>query len=157
MFKDTLLYEYADRLRKLKGRENQIFKIVLDNRTIRDLITFLNTEQQMGEEHVDSLGQALFNKFTERTTYSLFQKRGKQYRAGEPYEIRDTGKYWDSFDAQIGNGFIIIKSDPRKGSQNIEDMFGENLEGLTDESLQALIKQAYEFYVKWYRNTILPK
>ena len=155
MFKDMKIYEYCQRLIALKNKENQIFKIVVDNRTIKDLIVFLNTEQQMGEEHVDSLGQELFNKFTDRTTYSLFQEKRHRERAGKPYRLFDTGDYWDSFEAKVGNGFIVIKSDPRKGDDNIEDSFGNNLEGLTDESLKALIKLAHEFYVKWYRREIL--
>lgn len=152
MFKDTALYEYCERLLALKGRENEVFRLVLDNLTIRDLIVFLNTEDQMGKDHVDSLGQALFNRINERTTYSLFDKKR---RGGKPYELRDTGDYWRSFEARIGNGIIVITSDPIKGSESIEDMFGDELEGLTDENLQVLIQQAHEFFIKWYLEYLL--
>jgi len=151
MFKDTPIYEYCLRVTALRGKQNQIFKLVLDNRIIRDLIVFLNTEQQMGREHVDAFGAQLFNRITERTVYSPKDKKG---RGGQPYELFDTGKYWDSFEATIGNGIIVIKSDPRKGKDNLEQMYGA-LEGLTNENLQILINQAYEFYVKWYENYIL--
>jgi hypothetical protein len=65
------------------------------------------------------------------------------------------GKYWASFRATIGNGFILIESDPRKGNDNLEEAYGA-LEGLTDESLTALIQQAHEFYIRWYIKTLLP-
>jgi hypothetical protein len=77
MFNETALYEYANRLIALRGRENQIFKLVLDNKTIKDLIVFLNTDQQMGVEHVDSFGQQLFNQITRRTVYSPKDKYGR--------------------------------------------------------------------------------
>lgn len=152
MFKDTVLYEYADRVTRLKGQENLVFQLVLDNRTIKDLIVFLNTEDQMGQDHVDSFGQQLFNRITRRTVYSPNDKKG---RGGKPYDLFDTGQYWDSFTATVGQGVIIIKSDPRKGDDNLEEQYGA-LEGLTDENLQVLIKQAYEFFVEWYRKNLLP-
>lgn len=152
MFKDTALYEYCERLIALKGKDKQTFKLVLDNRTIKELIVFLNTSDQMGQDHIDSLGQSLFNKFTERTTYSLFDKKR---RGGKPYELKDTGEYWRSFRATVGEGIIVISSDPFKEGYDIEEDFGNNLEGLTDENLQVLINQAYEFYIRWYTGYLL--
>lgn len=151
MFKDTLLYEYAERLIKLRNQEKRIFQIVLDNKTIKDLIVFLNTEDQMGKDHVDSFGQRLFNRITRRTVYSPNDKKG---RGGQPYKLLDTGEYWDSFSVSVHPGRIIITSDPRKGDDNLEEQYGA-LEGLTDENLQVLIKQAYEFFVQWYRKQLI--
>lgn len=155
MFKDTPAYEYCQKLIALKGQENRVFRLALDNRTIKELIVFLNTDEQMGEQHVDALGQSLFNRISESTTYSLFQTKKNRSRAGQPYKLYEYGNYWDSFQAIVGDGVITIDSNPMKGSDNIEDMFGEDLEGLTEESLKALIQQAYEFFIKWYREYLL--
>ena len=152
-FNNTLLGEYAQRLTGLKGQEDRTFKLVLDNKLIIDLIKFLNTEDQMGQDHVDALGNQLFNVFTSRSFYSQNDPKG---RAGEPYELFDTGSYWDSFLATVNAGNIVITSNPFKGSDNIEDAFGTNLEGLTDENLQVLINEALEQYINWYRKNVLP-
>lgn len=154
LFTRTAPFKYAEKLIALKGRENQIFKLALDNRTIRDLIVFMNTEDQFGKDHIDSLGQKLFNTLTDRTTYSLFDEKG---RGGQPYELNDTGEYWRSFKATIGNGFIVITSDPFKDGDNLLETYGNNIEGLTEENLQALITLAHEFFIKWYRTNLLAR
>ena len=152
LFEKTPIFKVTQKILTLEGRENQIFRLVLDNKTIKDLIVFLNTDQQLGTEHVDSLGQALFNSLTDRTTYSLFDKKG---RGGQPYTLEDTGAFYRSFKTTIGNGFIIIESDPFKGDDNLFETYGKEIEGLTESSLEALIKIAHEFFVKWYRKQIL--
>lgn len=153
VWSNTALYEYAERVEKLKGKDNQIFRLVLDNKTVKDLIVFMNTADQLGRKHVDSQGEALFNNLTDRTTYSLFDKKG---RGGKPYQLKDTGDFWRSFKAEIGNGEIIIKSDPLKDGTDLFEVFGEDIEGLTDENLERLIKLAHEFYVAWYIKNMLP-
>jgi len=151
MFNQTALYEYAVRLIAFKGKENTVFRLALDNRTIKDLIVFLNTKKQLGQDHVDSLGRELFNRINDRTTYSLFDRKK---RGGKPYELKDTGKYWASYKARVGNGFIVIDADP---TEDLTEMFGEEIEGLTDESLQELILQAHEYFVQWYTRFLLPQ
>lgn len=153
-FKDTALYEYAENLIALKGQENRVFQLALDNKTIRDMIVFMNTEDQMRRKHVDSLGQELFNRITQRTTYSFSDPLG---RGGQPYEARRTGEYYASFKVKVGRGIIVIESNPFDGDKNIIEMYGEELEGLTQENLQKLIIKAHEFFIRWYRKNLLPK
>lgn len=152
-FRDTALYKYAERVSELKGQEDGIFKIVLDNNTIKDLIIFLNTDKQLGAQHVDSQGEALYNSIYQRTVYSPKDPKG---RAGKPYELKDKGVYWNSFEVEVGRGIIIIESNPFKGNDNLFDAFGAQIEGLTDSNLNTLIEAAYEHYIKWYKKSILP-
>jgi len=154
LFQKTEIYEYCEMVIKLDGQHNRIFQVVLDNKTIRDLIVFLNTEKQLKEEHVNSFGQELFNRVTQRTTYAFSDPLG---RVGQPYEVRRTGDYYKSFKVEVGRGFIIIESNPFEGEKNLVEMYGEDLEGLTEANLQILITKAYEFFIKWYRENILPK
>lgn len=149
----TAIYEYAQRVEKLKGKDGEVFRLVLDNKTIKDLIVFMNTQDQLGRRHIDSEGEALFNKLTDRTTYSLFDKKG---RGGKPYQLKDTGEFWRSFKATIGNGFIEITSDPLKDGTDLFDVFGEDIEGLTEQNLENLIKTAHAFYVRWFIQNMLP-
>ena len=151
MFKDTILYEYAQKVIAWQGQENRIFKLVLDNNFIKDEIIRLNTEQQLKTDSVDSTGTPLFNAFTNSATY----KSGD--RAGKPYQVLDTGEYYDSFRVEIGEGFIQIDSNPNKPDGSLFDMYTENLEGLTDSSLQILIDLTQELYVKWIEANILPQ
>ena len=149
---DTPVAELCKRALQYKGQSNKLFKVVLDNKTITDLVKFLNTEKQMGQDHVDSLGNELFNVFTNRTYYSPNDPKG---RGGQPYELQDTGEYWNSFKVLVREGRIVIESNPFKGLDNIEEAFGQNLEGLTDENLQLLINEALNQYIQWYEREIL--
>jgi len=154
LFLNTELAEYARRLKALKGQEDVIFKKALDNNFIKDLITDLNSEIQLGEQHVDSLGNKLFNQLTQSSVYAESDPLG---RGGEPYEVRRTGEYWESFKSLVGQGFIIISSDPFKEDDNLFDIYGENLEGLTDANLQILINASLEKFIRWYENNLLPR
>ncbi len=154
LFLSTAMADYANRVIKLKGQQEKLFKLVLDNKTIKDLIIFLNTDDQFGQDHVDSLGQALFNNLTDRTTYSLFDEKG---RGGKPYTLRDTGEFWDSFKVIVSNGLITIDADPFKDDDNLFDIYGQDIVGLTDENLQVLIDEALEHYITWYERNLLPQ
>lgn len=155
VWQDTEIAEYCKRVQKeLKGQHNKVFKLVLDNKTIKDLVKFLNTRKQLGEEHVDSLGNELFNQLTQRTFYADSDPLG---RGGQPYELRRTGDFWDSFTIAVGSGQIVIVSNPFKRNANLFEVYGPDIEGLTDDSLQDLINEALNQYIDWYRKNILPR
>ena len=154
LFLDTELAEYAKRLVALKGQEDKVFKLALDNQTIKKLIVFLNTEKQMGEDSVDGLGNELFNVFTNRSYYSRNDPKG---RGGEPYRLNDTGAFWKTFKVAVEQGRIVIDANPMKDSDNLFDAYGQDIVGLDDESLQTLINEALEHFINWYIRNILPK
>lgn len=154
LFLNTVMSDYARRVVALKGQQDRIFQLALDTKVIRELIIFLNTDDQFGKDHVDSLGKSLFNSLTDKTTYSLFDQKG---RGGQPYTLRDTGEFWDSFKVIVGQGVITITADPIKGSDNLFDIFGTNIVGLTEENLQILINEALKHFIRWYEDNVLPK
>lgn len=153
-FENTSLGEYCQRLVKLNKQEDKIFKLVLDNKEIKDLIKFLNTKKQLENESVDSLGQELFNTLTQRTIYADSDPLG---RGGKPYQVKQTGDYYESFEIAVNTGNIVIVSNPFKKNNNLFEVYTPELEGLTDESLQILIEKALEKYVNWYRKNALPR
>jgi uncharacterized membrane protein YkoI len=71
MFKETVLYTTTKRIVDLKGNERRIFKEVLDNDIVKSLIIDLNTRKQLKQQHIDSLGNELFNRFTQRSVYAF--------------------------------------------------------------------------------------
>jgi hypothetical protein len=153
LFTETKAGLYCEDVLKLKGQENNLFKIVLDNKAIKDLIKFLNTEKQLGQQHIDSLGQELYNTLTQRTVYADSDPLG---RGGQPYEVRRTGDYWGSFTIAVNAGNIVIVSNPFKQNNNLFEVYTPELEGLTDENLQILIDEALQKYREWYARNLLP-
>ena len=151
MWSDTKIAEYANKVIALD--EDKIFKLALDNSTIKDLIIFLNTDDQLGDDSLDSLGNKLFNVFTNRGYYSARDPKG---RAGKDYTLNDTGKFWDSFKVAVKEGYIEIDADPIKDDDNLFETYGVDIVGLTDENLQILINTALEHFIRYYQTNILP-
>ena len=146
LFKNTALYEYANRLATLKGQENWIFKKVLDDEETKRLIIRLNTERQLGDEGINALGQIIgfYSYATE------FLSNGRK-RAGDPYTLNDTGAFWDSWQVRVYNGHISLTADGDKGDKNLFNEYGIDILGLTDENLQILIDHAKEKFIQYYR------
>lgn len=152
LFVNTPLGEYAQRLSSRKGEEDKIFKLVLDNRVIRELIIFLNTDDQLGDERTDSLGRVL--GFYSFATELITDGRKK---AGEPFNLNDTGAFWDSWQVFIGEAVITIDANPNKGDTDLFEKYGIDILGLTEKNLRALIDVAFEQYINWYRRNVLPQ
>ena len=141
MFKNTTLYEYAEKVTSMKGMEGKIFKIVLNTRFIKDLITHLNTDEQLGKERIDSLGARL-------GTYSIFDEKG---RGGQFINLNDTGDFWNSWLVDVKENGIVISADPFKEETNLFEEYGIDVLGLTDNNLQIFINEARKLFIQYYR------
>ena len=151
MFKETVLYSTTKRIVDLKGNERRVFKDVLDNDIVKSLIIDLNTRKQLKQQHIDSLGNELFNRFTQRSVYGVSDPLG---RGGQPYEVYQTGDYYDSFQVFIRGNAIVIDSNPEKPNGSLFEMYNENIEGLTDESKVKLIALVRDLYINYVRKYI---
>lgn len=151
-FINSKLGRYAKNLIALRGTEERIFKLVLDNRFIKELITHLNTDEQLGKQRVDSLGAHLgvYSPVTEVIS------EGRK-KAGEFIDLNDTGAFWDSWEVSVNAGFIKINANPFKEDTNLFDEYGIDILGLTKEHKQILINEARKLYIKYYRKNLLPK
>lgn len=154
LFMNTALAEYAERLVKLKNQDKKTFKLVLDNNFVKQLVIDLNTKKQLSEQSVDSLNRELFNTLTGRTVYAPSDPLG---RGGRPYQILRTGAFYDSFVVAVNAGNIKIVSNPFKRNTNLFEVYGAEIEGLTEESLQTLINEAITLYIQWYERNLLPQ
>lgn len=156
LFAGTPFYEYCQRLVKQKGKERAIFDEVMSDKRITDLIIYLNTEDQLRNEGVDSDGNVI-------GTYSFateFMSDGVK-KAGEPFTLYDTGTYYNSFRVRVKRGEITITADPIKTNdqgetENIYEKFGNfRIEGLTQENLEAVRKFCLEYFQNWYKKNII--
>ena len=152
LFEGTPLFEYARRLVSFKGREPSIFKDVFNRRDVKELIIYLNTEDQIIAEGVDTEGNIIgvYSPATELIT------NGRK-KAGEPFDLYDTGAFIESFRVDVDSGeFTItsnpIKVDPVEGPVNIYDKFNNfKIEGLTDENMRVLIDYVRNYYIDDYK------
>jgi len=141
-------YSLAKKVIELTSQPNLIFKTVLDNDEIKDMIIEMQTKKQMGEKHVDSEGEDLFNQLTGRTTYSLFDDQG---RGGQPYKLFDTGAFWESTTVEVTPTEIIIKMNPIKDDDNLFEIYGADVEGLTTENIDILTREALKLHIQFFK------
>lgn len=156
LFKDTPLYEYAQRVASSKGQEPSIFKAVLDNREVEDLIIRLNTEDQIQAEGIDTEGNIIGTY-----TFATELITGGRKQAGEPYDLTDTGEFIDSWVVHVRTGEIEIltnpfKVDPIEGTINLfEKLNNFKIVGLTEENQEKFNDFVLPLFIKDYENRFI--
>lgn len=108
-------------------------EVVRDNADIQNLILDLNRFNQLFDKGIDSEGQDL----GEYTPFTIQIKTGK----GQPVDrvtLKDTGAFYDSFGIVFGADFVEITANFIKDGDDLRDDWGENITGLTNESITLL-------------------
>ena len=108
------------------------FKIVFDRDDIKDEIIRLNTEEQLGELGVKSDGELVSPDGYAPSTINERILAGLQT---QHMDLKFTGEFWDSWEVQAGKDFIIIRADGQKEDRNLFEIYGEDVLGLTDDSI----------------------
>ena len=99
------------------------------NEVSEDIIE-LNTSQL--EEFQNAKGEFLADIGGEYSEETQFLKG----LGAREVNLLDTRDYYDSYTViGLSNGNIFIDSDPIKGGDNLEDRWGDDLEGLQDKNL----------------------
>jgi hypothetical protein len=111
----------------------------------------LNTELQLHEEGVFSDGSSTgdYSDFT----VTIKRSKGQRY---DHMTFKDTGGFYDSFRVQVDtNGFVIDADGQVSVDRNLFEFYGENIAGLTDESMNILIEILIENYIKIVTDELL--
>ena len=134
---------YMDSLRRLAFNAanlnpEKIIDQVFESKPFQDLMVFLNTEKQLSEQGVNSLGVSLVEVGGVLAVSTQIKKK----RKGQPTfpALKDTGDYHDTFAVKIVPEGALITSNPIKNGYNILERWGKEVEGLTDESIAELIQ-----------------
>ncbi len=130
----------------LKLDVDQIALDITRKPTFKKLIISLNTEglptSQLFELGQDATGRTLESIGGE---YSPFTKEIKKSK-GQPIDrvtLKDTGDFYATFNVIPFNGGFTIEADTIKDGEDLQDSWGDNIVGLSQENLQILI-EAYK-------------
>lgn len=140
------------RLRRLFERldSDAIWFYAVDQ-SVKDMIIQMNTEDQLEEDGIDSLGRALGD-------YSLFTVQKKQ-GDGQRYDhitLKDTGAFYDSWVVTVDrDGINIDADDTSHYDQPLFKVWGEDVAGLTKENLAILQEVIAERYIEFIANELL--
>lgn len=132
---------------------------LLLNRGFKDLVIKLNTEDQLFRKGIDSEGDKLRSIFARFGRYyadrTILIKEGK----GQPTDrvtLKDTGDFYRSFDLILTNdNDLEITANTLKEDNDLAEVWGADIIGLTDENLKIVIEKAREIIIPIIRSTIL--
>lgn len=136
---------------------NAIFRFI---KTIEAELVELN-RLQLFEKSEGITGDALgfYSKATEfiTTNEALLGKGTKIKRAGEPFDLEQTGVFLDNLYAKVSNGVITFGSSDPKTDEILENpsLLTKSLFGLTEDNLNLFIRNTLlPFYQKYNRQKL---
>lgn len=114
--------------------QDAIISNILRDAEFQRFIIDLNTEEQLFEQGIDSLGASLGD-------YTDFTKTVKSIKGQriDHITLEDTGEFYKSFAIKVQNGGFLITADGQKEDTNLLEEYGKEILGLTDENLQIVI------------------
>lgn len=132
-----------DRVKKILDNalaldENEILNRILSNKSFQEFIIDLNTEGQLFDKGINSLGVKLsdIGGLYSPVTIELSKAKGRPKKSASSINLFDTGDYYKSFKIVLFNDSFDIVSDPIKDDSNLFDDWGKDIVGLTEENLQ---------------------
>lgn len=121
-----------------------------------DLIIDLNTKNQLYDKGIDSEGRSL-GDYSANTIEGTTQYEGKKQK-GQRYDhitLNDTGAFYESFKVFLdSNSDFEITADTLKDTTDLIEEYGENILGLTEESLGILREKAKEIIINYLRGIL---
>lgn len=118
---------------------NRIVIGILSIKSVQDFIIKLNTQSQLFEKGEDSLGVKLEDIGGGYSIFTIEEKKKK----GQPTDrvtLFDEGDFYDSFSVKLGPDLFEIEADTIKEGDDLQDRWGDDILGLSDESKDVLFK-----------------
>lgn len=140
------------RMRKIINRlsDDAIWFNVVDQE-VKDMIIQMNTEDQLEERGVDSIGRPL----GDYAPYTIIEKKLK----GQRYDhvtLKDTGAFYDSWVVTVNRNYIEIDADDTSHYDvPLFQVWGEDVLGLTPENMDILRGVIAEKYAEYIYNELL--
>lgn len=116
----------------------------------------LNTDSQLYDKGVDADGVPIgqYSPFTVDYKQSIAGRLGNDTRT-DHITLKDTGDFYRSFRfVPLSNGFEITADTDKGGGDDLAEMYGRKILGLTDESIQQIIPEVTEIAITETRKAI---
>jgi len=150
-FSATRIYKYAQKVKQLN--EQTLFRVVFNNEVIKEEIIYLNTEKQLFDKGQDARGIPLDEIGGDYSPYTVELKRLK----GQPTDrvtLKDTGAFYNSFTVTVRPFLILISADTQKDDNDLAQDWGQDILGLSNESIERLKPLVIEHYTRYIRGLL---
>lgn len=144
------LQALANRIKAITVLE--VLKVLSENKQFTNLIIELNTQKQLYEKGIDSLGDNI-GSYSAKTK----QIKSEKGQITDHVTLFDTGEFYESFKVFFSSGNFIISADTIKDTDDLIFKYGSDILGLTDESLSLLREKAKEIIIPYIRKKILTR
>lgn len=141
------IQEKRDRLASIN--QNVLVNTVLNRPEFKEFIIERNTRNQLFELNIDSRGirlNTIGGDYAPRTIQDAIDE-GRPKKSPQDINLFNEGDYYESYVVTISSfadAFFTISSNPEKEDNNLEDDWGEHLEGLTEENIERLRDRVLE-------------
>lgn len=145
----------TDMLRNIKALsfDSALFFVIRQDES-KDFIIELNTIEQLYDQGIDAKERLLSDIGGNYAYFTELKKR----REGKPFlwiTLKDTGTFYESFKVDANLNSFTIEADTIKGGQDLQDRWGNEIIGLTDESIEQLIEFLIPKLIEYLRYVIL--
>lgn len=142
------IHAMLNNARKLS--ETKAWVNALDRET-QQFIVSLNTNEQLGDDGIDSKGRSL----GDYAPFTVNFRRSKGLQV-DHIDFKVTGNYWASWKITVRNDHFLIDVDQDRFTELVNLLrFSEDHVGLTDESIERLQIMLREKYYEYIRGEIL--
>lgn len=153
----------ASLARRVQGiTVNDLIHELSEHKEFTDLIIELNTQKQLFDKGEDALGRKLSDiggEYSPATIYGTVNFEGK-IQKGLPYDrvtLFDTGQFYESFFVYFSGKDLVIGANTIKDSTDLLTEWGENILGLSEESLSKLREAAIPILKKYIKSILLKR
>lgn len=130
--------------------EDQIWLFAVD-KDVQDEMIRINTEDQLEEEGIDSLGRKLGDYAPSTIAYK--RRKGQRY---DHVTLKDEGDFYNSFNVKVNvNEIIIDADDSSKYNKPLFEVWGVDVLGLTDDNMNYIKEMILENYINFVLNELL--
>jgi hypothetical protein len=130
--------------------EDKIWLFAVD-KDVQDEIIRINTEDQLEEEGIDSLGRKLGDYAPSTIAYK--RRKGQRY---DHVTLKDEGDFYNSFNVKVNvNEIIIDADDSSKYNKPLFEVWGVDVLGLTDDNMNYIKQMILENYINFVLNELL--
>lgn len=121
----------------------------MDEQTQKEILALIKIDQLLSQG-IDKDGN-IIGVYSEAT-----EAINPEKVAGTPYTLFDTGEFYGSMTVDVYNDSIVINADPVKSPEdNLFELYGTGIIGLTDENVGKLIEIVKKKYIEYYKKSLL--
>ena len=116
---------------------NKVMQKALSLRLVQEEIVRLNTDEQLFERGINAEGVELADIGGDYAEVTVLLKKEESL----PFDrvtLFDTGEFYSSFYVKVFDTYFEIVADTIKDGEDLQNRWGDELLGLTDESRKAL-------------------